>query len=165
MNYVRYLLITALTVSSLSSVAINTDKLEEAIELSSFSRVKVLLKKTEDENSTLLERKKMLTHLLELAEEVSQNRVNSLSLFADWRDGARTVAGGLLIGINVLCVVKGVRTTNPGLLVGGMVFGSLGVYLMYTGIRCSSQRVIVDQAKAVEKFLKGKLRAVETDGE
>lgn len=165
MKHLTYLFMTVLTVTSLCSAAINTDKLEEAIDQSALSRVKVLLKKTEDETITLQERKKVLGRLYDHAEEVAQERVSSMSLIGDWRDAARTTVGSLFVVGFGLGLYEGVRETSPGLILGSTLLGALGGYLLYKGITCASQKVLVDQSKAVEKVIKSKLREVEADSE
>ncbi len=166
MNKLYSLTLAACALVNLCSAAVDTDKLEEAIEQSELSRVKNIFKKVEREEMAPSARKKLLSDLYDTAAEVTERRTSGMSLFGNWRDALKTglgCASGILSGLAIYmsfnynqrdriwyCASKSIA----GAGVAGL-FGS--GYLLYKGITCSTQKGGVAQAKSVEKFLKGKL--------
>ena len=163
------LTLTACALVSLCSAAVDTDKLEEAIEQSEISRVKSLFKKLEREEMTPVARKKLFGNLYDTAAEVTERRASSISLFGNWRDMTRTGLG-CLCGVLGACLIIGGLEEHDYSIENGRLVGS-GVtllaiaapYNLYKGITCSTQKNGVAQAKLVEKFLKSKLNNVDTE--
>ena len=151
---------------NLCSAAVDTEKLEEAIEQSELSRVKSLFKKMEREEMAPVARKKLFGNLYDTAVEITERRSSTMSLFGDWRDMAKTGVGcvSALGSCWVLyCSFRKDQFTNswkcsskPAAVIGTAAL-SLSGYLLYKGITCSAQKGGVAQAKLVEKFIKGRL--------
>ena len=150
--------------TSVCSAAIDTDKLEEALEQSELGRVKSLLTKTERQEMTPLARKKLLVNLYDSAVEITEQRTSNISLIGHWRDTAKSVSGTVLTALSGLCLTLAVFNSNNIRVragVVGLLSGAIGLPLLYKGITCTFQKGQIAQAKTVEKFLKGKL----TEGE
>ncbi len=148
---------------NLCSAAVDTDKLEEAIEQSELGRVKALLNKAERSEMTSPARKKMLMNLYDSATEVVERHTSSLSLIGNWRDVAKTISGALLTTVSGMALFVAAAKRRAGFLAGGIFFGAVGLPLLYKGITCTTQQGKIAQAKTVEKFLEGRLSDVEAE--
>ena len=166
MKNLIYLLASLCIATSVCSAAIDTDKLEEALEQSELGRVKSLLTKTERQEMTPLARKKLLVNLYDSAVEITEQRTSNISLIGHWRDTAKSVSGTLLTvfsGAGFLGAYLGDRDQRLTAAIIGALTGAIGLPLLYKGITCTFQKGQIAQAKTVEKFLKGKLTEVEAE--
>lgn len=168
-------LLSVLLIASLTGKtcygAVPIEQLEEAIAKSRVSRVKTLLHKTARESMSEQARLKLLGNLYDTAAELTDKRIDSLSLIGNWRDAAKTFFGA--IGFGVSAVGLGVSVwlgNNPdkriadlcwfGKIATGLLLPASG-YMFYKGFTCSTQRGMIAQAVEVEEYLDSVLNNAE----
>jgi hypothetical protein len=168
----KKLLFVGLLIGVAPCIAFDTDRVEEAIEQLSLSKVKSQCNKIDrNESLTAQARKKLYRHLYGLATDSTKERTDSLSLFVSWRDMAKVASGSILACIGMPLIIGGLGISSPIerrrldivplAIAAGSVAEAIGIYLLYKGITCSAQRAEIDMAKSIEKYLKGKLNSEE----
>lgn len=171
----KFLCLSLLALTAQSFAAVDTEKVEAAIEEASLSRLKSLLNKIDREELTQPARKKMYRGFYDTATDATEQREQSISIVGNWRDAAKT-GGGLLkvlvgAGLAVLSINEDISPggRNPGysfntpVLAVGLAGIISGLVFMYKGITCSTQKGQLAQAKAIEKYLKGRLKQIEEE--
>ncbi len=157
--------VAALALVTQCYAEINTEKIEEAIEQSSLSRVKALLGRADLEEMTVKARKKLYRDFYDLAVETTENRTQNVSMVGNWRDMLKTGSGVAALLLSGFAGLFSLDTDDQGRFTGfdrRWLFGSVGlgvtsVYLLYKGITCSAQKAEVAVAKSIEKYIKSKL--------
>ncbi len=148
------------------------EQLEEAIAQSRLSRVKTLLHKlAREKKMTDHARTKMLGNLYDTAAEMTDKRIENLSLIGNWRDVAKTVVGTLFTLGGATAAGLGILysgSTNRNLenacylgKIGGAVLAPLGAYLFYRGFTCSTQKSMITEATEVEEYIDNVLNNAE----
>jgi hypothetical protein len=139
------------------------EQLEQAIAQSRLSRVKSLLSKVGREELSEQARMKLLGNLYDMAAELTDKRLESLSLFGNWRDAAQFFLGiiGLPVGIGGLVMSIAASDSRRQQIVDACFYGKIasgilicgGAYSLYKGITCSTQQALIAQATEVEEYI------------
>lgn len=156
---------------SLCQAVVPLEKLEEAIAQSRLSRVKALLNKVAQEKISDQARTKLLGNLYDMAAELTDKRIESLSLIGNWRDTAKTVTGTVatLGGIGGIIASLFFQADPAQHIqdrcfwgkIGGSALVVLGAGLFYKGFTCSTQKSMIAQATEVEEYIDSVLNNAE----
>ncbi len=159
------------SLGSYSWAAVPIEQLEEAITQSRVSRIKCLLHKVGKEQMSEQARTKLLGNLYDTAAELTDKRIDSKSLIGSWRDMAKTIFGTLCFSGGIIGLAVGIQysTSNDQRIANASYYGrigsclltSLGAYLFYKGVTCSSQQSMIDQATEVEEYIDSVLNNAE----
>ncbi len=171
--------IGALALATQSCLAVDTEKIEDAIKQSSLTQVESRFAEVDREEMTPEVRKEMYKNLYDLAVKTTESRTQNLSITGNWWDIAKIGSGaalGLLGGLVLLDSIDyDVLYNDRGLVLDRwghfMVVPRVdnwqralscciemsALYLLYKGITCSTQKVEIASAKTIEEFVKAKL--------
>ncbi len=156
--------VAALALATQCYAETNSEKIEEAIEQSSLPRVKSLMREADSNEMTVQARKKMYKNFYDMAVETTENLTQNLSITGNWRDMTKVGLGAASLLLGGLLALRSrhrdnahrVHYNRPSLL-GSAGFLGFGAYLLYQGVKCSSQKASIAVAKSIEKFMKKKL--------
>lgn len=147
------------------------EELELAIAQSRLGRVKSLLHKVGREPLSEQARVKLLGNLYDTAAELTDKRIDSLSLIRSWRDMGKLLVGttGFISGIAALTASVLFSTSNDKRIADASFYGKIasaflipgGAYLAYKGYTCSGQRDMIAQATEVEEYIDSVLNNAE----
>ncbi len=167
--------VAALALATQGCLAVDTERIEEAIEQSSRTQVEALLSEVDHEAMSPEVRKEMYTNFYDLAVKTTENRTQNLSMVGNRYDLLKTGSGIALGLLGGLKFYESFGNSNTRLLYSGFLragfifrvgdwarvlsccFGIPALYLLYKGITCSTQKAEIASAKTIEELIKAKL--------
>ncbi len=177
----RLRVIGALALTTQGCLAVDIERIEDAIKQSSRTQVESLLSEIDHEEMTPEVRKEMYTNFYDLAIKTTESRTQNLSIGGSRYDLLKTSSGialGLLAGLKFYESFgnRNTRLLYSGFLRAGFIFrvgdwarvlscgfGIPALYLLYKGITCSTQKAEIASAKTIEELIKAKLNGLEPD--
>jgi hypothetical protein len=167
-----------LVIASQCYGAVEKDKIEDAIQQSSLSKLKIFLGRADREEMAPDVRKKMYGRFLRAANEVTEGLEQNLSVINNSRDALRAGLGIVAAFFSTLFFMdarqtltirpnsiphtqKTITITHKPMLISGILSAGLASYLLYRGLTCSTQKARIEEAKNIENLIKSKIHTGE----